>query len=173
MVPARRMWSLLSVMLLVLLGACGYDGVSGSVPPTKPSSKTSPVVLQVGFGQYQPGETVRVTIRNQSQQTISFPDHLTECSVLLFEYQAGSAWKPVAPCKRMIRTRILFLKAGMALDVTLTPSFGWLSGMYRATLTYNMLASASNENDNATVGSGPEITISSSTFHITVGDQNQ
>src|SRR5260370_35355027 len=158
----RRQMLPVGIILLLLLGGCGYNGRSGTTPPaTSPSvPPTDSVVLQVGAASYRTGETVRVTIINQSKQTISFSDHKTSCTVLLFEHQVGSSWESVAPCKLMTMTRLLSLKAGATFDVTLMPSLQWPSGMYRATLDYIELESRPN------VAIVPSKTASSSVFRV-------
>lgn len=197
--PRRTVWPFsLGIMLLLLLSGCGSNelhnsatspssssasqttgaGSPGSIPAhtpqatvpgSTPSPSAGPVVLQVSATTYRSGETISVTIWNQGKQTISFPDHLTNCTVLLFEHQAGSAWQPVAPCKLMTATRLHFLTAGTTLAVTLTSSLAWPGGIYRAKLSYSELGTVGNAN----VDIGPARTVYSSEFRLLVGNASQ
>ncbi len=49
--------------------------------------RTGPVTLHVGAQFYRTGDTISVTLSNQSNQTIYFPDHLTNCTVILLQRQ--------------------------------------------------------------------------------------
>jgi hypothetical protein len=95
----RRQMLSVGIIVLLFLEGCRYSGGSGDTPPaTSPSVPPADlVVLHVGAASYQAGETVRVTIRNQGTQPISFTDHKTNCSVLLLEHQVGSSWEAVTP----------------------------------------------------------------------------
>lgn len=163
MYRSQRSVLFVGLTMLFLLAGCGHNTGNGSPPsaasPTVPPSPGS-VVLQVGAASYRAGDSIRVTILNQSQQTISFADHQTNCSVLLMEHQVGSSWEPVAPCKLMIATRLHSLQAGAKFDANLTPSFQWPTGTYRARLDYHV--------QNA---SAPQ-TVYSSTFLWTDGGQS-
>ncbi len=165
----RRPMLSVGIIVLLFLKGCGYSGGSGDTPPaTSPSvPPTDLVVLLVGAASYQAGETVRVTISNQGKHTISFPDHKTNCTVLLFEHQVDSSWEAVAPCKLMIMTRLHSLQAGATLDVALVPSPGWPAGTYRAKLDYSVQSRVPNK------GSGTPKTVYSSEFRVAVGDQSQ
>jgi hypothetical protein len=157
------------IIVLLSLEGCGSNGGSGDTPPaTSPSvPPTGLVVLHVGATSYQAGETVRVTIRNQGKHTISFSDHKSNCTVLLFEHQVGSSWEAVAPCKRMIMTRLQSLQAGATVDVALLPSPGWPTGTYRAKLDYSVPSRGPN------ASSGTPKTVYSSEFRVAVGGQSQ
>ena len=84
--------------------------------------------------------SITVTILNQTNQTMLFPDHLTNCSVILLQMEPlipGSPWQIVAPCRSERMTLLHTLAPGKFLFVTLTPPYGqWLSGFYRAQLSY-------------------------------------
>jgi hypothetical protein len=165
----RQQMLAVGIIVLLLLEGCGYNGGSGDTPPATPPSvpPADLVVLHVGAASYQAGERVRVTIRNQGKHTISFTDHKTNCTVLLFEHQVGSSWEAVAPCKLMTMTRFHSLQAGATGDVTLLPSLGWPAGTYRAKLDYNVPSSVPN------ASSGSQKTVYSSEFRVDVGDQSQ
>lgn len=153
------------IIVLLLLEGCGYNGGSGDTPPSAPP--TDLVVLHVGATSFHAGERVRVTIRNQGKQTISFSDHKSNCTVLLFEHQVGSSWEAVAPCKLMIMTRLHSLQAGATVDVEFLPSPGWPAGTYRAKLDYSVQSSVPDS------GSGIPKTVYSSEFRVAVGSQSQ
>ena len=111
------------------------NNMRNSTPNTQPP--TYPVTLQVAMASYSPGDTIRVTITNQSGKTIYFADHRTNCTVLLLERQGATSWEPVALCKLMIATRIHSLKTGDSSAVTLVSSSQWPTGTYRARLDYS------------------------------------
>lgn len=165
----RQQMLAVGIIVLLFLEGCGYNGGSGDTPPaTSPSvPPTALVVLHVGATSYQAGETVRVTIRNQGKQTISFSDHKSNCTVLLFEHQVGSSWEAVAPCKLMIMTRLQSLKSGATEDMALLPSLGWPPGRYRAKLDYSVPSRVPN------AGSGTPKAVYSSEFRVAVGDRSQ
>jgi hypothetical protein len=122
------------IVVLLLMVGCGYN--AGNTASPTPQPPTGSVTLQVGATRYQVGSEVSVTIKNLSQQTISFADHQTNCTVLLLERQVFDSWEPVAPCKSMVMTRLHSLKAGASLEVKFTTSGQWPTGRYRATLGY-------------------------------------
>src|SRR6266567_2547893 len=64
------------------------------------------VKLTVDAASYYVGDPISVTLSNQSAQTIEFPDHLTECSVVRLQRQENGNWKEVAPCLKEIPTLI-------------------------------------------------------------------
>lgn len=99
------------------------------------STLTHPVTLSVDAVSYYIGDPIRVTLSNQSEQTIEFPDHLSECSVIQVQRQEDGNWKEVDPCLKMIPTLIHKLEAGQSLSVELISSSG-SAGLYRATLRY-------------------------------------
>jgi hypothetical protein len=143
------------ILVVFLLAGCGYNGESKGSPPltgvpatsttTSPptsspptSPPTSSVALQLGASSYQSSSRISVTIKNQSQQMISFADHRTSCTVLLLERQVTTSWESVAPCKLMIATRIHTLNAGESLLVELAAPSQWPTGTYRARLDYGV-----------------------------------
>jgi hypothetical protein len=142
------------IMVIFLLAGCGYNAGGGTgTTPTQPP--TSPITLQVGSARYQPGSTISVTIKNQSNQTVYFTDHKTNCTVLLLERQTANTWEPVAPCRLMIATRIHSLQASDTLEVKLTTTNQWPTGSYHARLDYS---------NKAGVGNAVPTTVYSSTF---------
>jgi hypothetical protein len=150
---------------LALLAGCGSNttanqtGQSTSTPEpsssdaAKPSptisvnstaaARTGPVTLYVDARYYRESDTISVTLSNQSDQTIYFPDHLTNCTVILLQRLKV---QPVAgddvqvifdSCRLAIATRIHSLGAGQRLVVRLVASLnGWAPGFYHATLSY-------------------------------------
>lgn len=142
------------IMVLFLLAGCGNNAGGGTgTTPTQPP--TTPVTLQVGSARYQPGSTISVTIKNQSNQTVYFSDHKTNCTVLLLERQTANTWTPVAPCRLMIATRIHSLQAGDTLEVKLPTTSQWPTGSYHARLDYS---------DKAAIGNAAPTAVYSSTF---------
>ncbi len=163
---SSQRWLLpIGIMLMVLLVGCGHNDGSASgsgVPPSPPGSgndvtptstgigsnatpsptqplaqsSTAAVILQVGAASYPAGSTVHVTIKNQSNQTINFADHQTNCTVLTVQRQVGDSWQAMAPCRQMIVTRLHALSAGASMDVSITTTGPWSAGVYRARLDY-------------------------------------
>ncbi len=105
-----------------------------ATPQSSPVAKVGSVTVQLGALLYHMGDTITVTVHNQSNQTIAFPDHLTDCTVILLRTEGGQA---VGLCRLLIVTRLHRLGAGGSLTVTLrVPSSGWPAGLYHAVLTY-------------------------------------
>jgi hypothetical protein len=142
-----------AIMIAAQLAGCGQNGSTGggtnatptpaNVPsPTVtntplPTASTGPVTLRVGATTYHTTDTISVTLSNQSTRVIYFPDHLTNCTVILLQYQVDGGWQNINVCKLMILTRLHKLEAGKSLTVDLTsPSSLWPVGLYRATLRY-------------------------------------
>jgi len=103
-----------------------------------------------------------VTVSNQSSQTIYFPDHLTNCTVILLQRskaqslanEGGQAG--INPCQLAIATHIHSLDPGQRLVVKLVvPKSGWPTGLYLATLSYHTSPSA-----------GPSTILSSPAFAV-------
>ena len=156
---------------LVLLAGCGTNGTSGVTGPPAtttiaPSStstvRTGSVALRLNPLVYRANDTISVTVSNQSNQAISFSDHLTNCTVILLLRQkvqpqaSGSGQDGINPCKSEITTRIHSLGPGQHFVVQLiAPSNGWPLGVYRATLSYRVSLLA-----------GPFTTISSTAFTV-------
>ncbi len=129
----------LGLMVMFLLVWCGSPTDSngtGSQPGPSAQPPTSSVNLQVGATHYQADGTILVTIKNQSNETITFADHQTNCSVLLLERQIAGTWKPVSPCLLKTSTRLHSLAAGKTLEIKLTASQQWPTGYYQARLDY-------------------------------------
>ncbi len=149
-----------TMMILVLLAGCGPNVAIGTtglpIVVTSFSVKndpagavrTGPVTLHSNAKVYGIKDTIFVTLSNQSNQTIYFPDHLTNCTVILLQrlkvqplagesVQAGINPFGINPCRLAIATRIHSLGAGQRLVVRLVAPFdGWPPGLYHATLTY-------------------------------------
>ena len=141
------------IMITALLTGCGQNGSTGggtnatpaptNVPsPTVtntplPTASAGPVTLRVGATTYHPTDTISVTLSNQSTRVISFPDHLTNCTVILLQHQVNGNWQNINVCKLMTLTALHKLEAGRSLTIDLTsPSSPWAVGLYRATLRY-------------------------------------
>ena len=134
---SRRVFLPVGIVILLLVSGCGSNAGNGAASPS-PTPPADSVWLHVGATSYQQENTITVTIRNQSKQTISFADHQTNCTALLLEQQHATSWKSLAPCKLMTKTRLLSLKAGETLEVTLHAPGHWPAGLYRARLDYQM-----------------------------------
>jgi hypothetical protein len=114
---------------------------AATVPPTATPRGSvpianGPVTLSVNATSYQAGDAITVTLRNQSAQPIAFPDHLTDCSVVLLQQQVGVSWQPVDLCRSMIMSKLHTLAARQSLTVQLTPPTQWTPGMYRCRVSY-------------------------------------
>ncbi len=178
----RLLISFGALICLALLAGCGsntvtnQNGLSTSTPDhsssaavkpsptTNPTSvaRTGPVTLYTDASNYGTSDTIIVTLSNQSNQAIYFPDHLTNCTVILLQRlkvqpRTGDDVQGIYnPCRLAIATRIHTLGAGQRLDVRLVASpAGWAPGIYRASLTYR-----------TSPGAGPSTTISSAAFRV-------
>jgi hypothetical protein len=140
-----------AIMIAAQLTGCGQNGSTGGGPnatPTNvpsptvtntplPTASTGPVTLRLGATTYHATDTISVTLSNQSTRAIYFPDHLTNCTVILLLHQVNGGWQNVNVCKLMTPTGLHKLEAGKSLTVDLTsPSSPWSVGLYRATLRY-------------------------------------
>jgi hypothetical protein len=159
----RLLMPLGAIVALALLTGCGPYSTNGSAssttPPTavvtsstpvkKPiptpratptpphhSLRTGPVTLNASASVYHPGDTIVFVLNNQSGQTIHFPNHLTECTVVLLQQLVHGTWVPVAPCRLGILTAILSLGSGQDLVVKLTAPRA--PGIYHGVLTYSV-----------------------------------
>jgi hypothetical protein len=142
---------------LGLLAGCGQNfpvgaanpspaPTSSSFSPTASAASTvtgGPITLRTDALLYQPGDPIVVTLSNGSKQTIYFPDHQTNCTVVLLQRlqvqplaeQGGPT--AINPCPLAIPTRIHSLGPGQRRVVTLVaPKGGWPVGRYLATLNY-------------------------------------
>lgn len=139
------------ITIAALLTGCGQNGSTGrgtNATPTNvpsptvtntplPTASTGPVTLHVGATTYHSTDTISVTLSNQSTGVIYFPDHLTNCSVILLQHQVNGGWQNINVCKLMTPTVLHKLEAGKSLTVDLTsPSSGWAVGLSSATLRY-------------------------------------
>jgi hypothetical protein len=165
-----------TMMVLAVLAGCGPDVAIGGtglpITVTNRSLTTSndpagavragPVTLHTNARDYGIRATIFVRVSNQSNHTIYFPDHLTNCTVILLQrlkaqplagdnVQAG-----INPCRLGIVTRIHSLGPGRRLVVRLVaPLNGWPPGFYHATLTYR-----------TSLNAGPSTTIDSAVFIV-------
>ena len=112
------------------------------------------VTLKVDATLYSPGDPVVVTLSNQGQESVFFPDHLTNCTVIEVQRQINGNWTEVNPCLLRIATREHHLNAGQHLNVELKTVTDMV-GRYRATLTYSVGESG-----------GPSVTIHSPEFLV-------
>ena len=172
MVPTYRLLIIFgTIAAMLLLIGCGQlpttSGTPGSTPTPTPTpipsvkattaptrtptstptytATTDPVTLRLDKPFYQLNDTISVTLNNQSNQTIYFPDHLTNCSVILLLREtvqpvtSDNGQAPISPCRLEIVTLMHSLGAGQTLVVRLVaPSNGWVPGLYRAALIYHI-----------------------------------
>lgn len=142
------------ITILTILTSCNWgNGTNGNLP----AGSTGPVTLGIGAASYQTTSTITVTLSNHSTQTIYFPDHLTNCTVVLLQRQVNGNWEAVNKCALAILTRWHSLAPGQSLTVNLAPSPSrpWTAGIYRATLSYRTSSR-----------SGPQTTIYSPGFQV-------
>lgn len=178
-----------TMTVLLLLTGCGSSAATGATglstigtayPPAtavaKPSrsvtsvstsgGSTGPVTLHLDASSYRTSDTISLTLSNQSSQTIYFPDHLTNCTVILLQRQkfqpvvvppeSENGQAGINPCRHGMSTRMHSLAAEQSLVVKLVASFnGWVPGLYFATLNYS-----------TSLTSDPPKTISSAVFQV-------
>lgn len=78
-----------------------------------------------------------VTVSNHTAQTIFFPNHQTNCTIVLLQRQVGSTWASVAVCKEMIVTIIQTLNGEKSLTISLKAGLTpWPAGSYRVAFHY-------------------------------------
>lgn len=99
------------------------------------------VSLTVARQVFAAGDDIVVTIVNNSQRTILFADHRTNCTTLTLQLQSAQGWQDVAPCKLLTATVMKQLAPGLSLDVhlgssTQVSSQNWAPGIYRARLDF-------------------------------------
>jgi hypothetical protein len=123
----------------------GAEPSPGATSTPTGTVSAGPVTLHVDASSYQVYDTISVTLSNQSNQTIYFPDHLTDCSVILLQQlegqspTSGSGPSSVSPCRAEMVTRMHTLAPRQSLSVSLVaPSNGWSPGLYRAALSYTI-----------------------------------
>src|SRR5258706_16305870 len=142
----RRPGLLLIVCLLLSLTSlmgCGSNAATGttvssaaSVVPSPPT-RTGSVTVGADAATYRTGDAISVTLSNQSMKSILFPDHLTDCTVVLLQRQVNASWESISLCTLMIVTRMHSLDAGHSLTERLpAPSNQWLPALYRVQLSY-------------------------------------
>lgn len=147
------------IAALALLAGCGPYSFTGTHALPTATTKPSPIVrpkpsatatrgvthtvsngsvrLLIDARVHQPGDTIFVTLSNQGSTTIYFPDHLTNCTVILLQ-RLDPLPQAVNLCKVMTQTRTHSLGAGQSLTVKLVapPFQGWMPGFYLAKLSY-------------------------------------
>lgn len=172
--PILIMGVLMTVLLLTGCGSTPFTNTPGpaSTPTTPPSlSSTSlvpprggegPVTLRTDALLYQPDATILVILSNGSQHALAFPDHLTNCTVILLQRATtqprttGTESDGINPCRLASLTRLHTLGPGQQLVVPLiAPQGGWPPGRYLALLSYQL-----------SPGAGPATAISSPAFTI-------
>jgi len=147
-----------TIAVTLLLTSCGPSTATstpglntGTVAPSPKATNTAThtittgqVILHVDAPSYGSNDTISVTLTNQSNQIIYFPDHLTNCSVILLlrlpvqPLTSDTNQIGMNPCKPEILTRMHSLAPGQNLVVKLIAQVnGWLPGRYHATLTYH------------------------------------
>src|SRR5713101_3658120 len=118
-----------TMMVLAVLAGCGPNvAIGGAGLPITVTNRslmtsndpagaamTGPVTLHTNARSYVIKATIFVTVSNQSNHTIYFPDHLTNCTVILVQ-----------------RLKVQPL-AGDNVQAGINP---WPPGFYHATLTY-------------------------------------
>ena len=140
--------------MFAILASCGQNSSGGFnspigttstfVRPSPTLSTTFPPTSEVTLRLDSVTSTsILITLANNSSQAILFPDHLTECSVVLLQLipqgTNSQQWQTVAPCRKEILTWLHALAPGKDLTITLTaPSGQWAAGLYRAVLTYTL-----------------------------------
>ena len=155
MTRSYQLLIIFTIAAMILLTGCGQLSVTtgtAGLPTATPAPSLTPthaantgqVTLHVDAPPYRINDTISVTLNNQSNQTIYFPDHLTNCSVILLlrlpvqPLTSDSGQAGINLCRSEIVTRMHSLAAGQNLVVRLfAPSNGWVPGLYHATLTYS------------------------------------
>lgn len=151
-----------ALLALLLLAGCGPTIPTGATGTPSPTAKAGPVTLHTDTLLYQTGDSISVTLSNESNQMIYFPDHQTNCTVILLQRSKAQPLSDegrpadINPCQLAIATSIHSLGPGQRLVVSLVaPKGGWPTGLYVATLRYRMSPSA-----------GPSIPLSSPAFAV-------
>ncbi len=102
-----------------------------------PTATAGTVTLRTNAASYHVSDTITVTLSHASNQSIHFPDHLTDCTVILLQREVNGSWEAANTCRLEIVTRLHTLNAGQSLTVQLvSPPNQWVPGLYRATLSY-------------------------------------
>ena len=124
---------LVGLALCLLLAACGQTTSSSLAPGSSGS-----VQLTVGASTYQRGDTISVTIANQSGSDIFAADHQSQCTIIQLRMQSGSTWRQMGKCAVMTPTRMRQIGHGTSQVITLAaPQGGWAPGVYRVALAYS------------------------------------
>lgn len=157
MVGKRHVWALGMLALgSLVLAACGVPsaGPGGGAGATPPPDAVSAIVAQ---DKYAPGDTVRITVTNNTGASVYYLDHKTRCTGIEVQRQDNGTWTSILDCRLGIVSVPRELKAGQSLNVELPPpqSGTWQSGTYRGQFSY------SDKMDAATSG-----TVSTSAFTV-------
>lgn len=175
---SQRLSGLLGVLFILLLfTGCGPTISTGgnglpTTTPTKvasvfaststPTTRAGSVALHTDRSLYRANDTISITLNNQKDQTIYFPDHLTNCTVILLQRQKAqpqtgdNGQTGINPCLLASATRMHSLSSGQRLVVQLVaPKSGWPAGLYSATLSYHTASAA-----------GSPTTVSSAAFVV-------
>ena len=144
-----------TLMVLAVLAGCGPDvAIGGAGLPITVTNRslttsndpagavrTGPVTLHTNAKDYGIRATIFVTVSNQSNHTLYFPDHLTNCTVILLQrlkvqpLASDNVQAGINPCRLGIVTRIHSLGPGRRLLVRLVaPLNGWPPGFYQCRL---------------------------------------
>jgi hypothetical protein len=146
------------VTAVALCAGCGPYSPTGSNALPLATAKPSPITIRprptatrgvthpvpngsvkllIDAPVHLPGDTISVTVINSSDQAIFFPNHLTNCTVILLQ-ELGPSPQTVNLCKLMTPTGFYALDVGQNLAVSLVaPPHGWMPGLYVAALSYS------------------------------------
>jgi hypothetical protein len=103
---------------------------------------------------YTAVDTIALTVRNGSGQTIYVEAHFTDCSIIALERFVAGAWQPVTGCvDGFPHPYVERIPPGTTLAIQLTSVSGtggatesasssWPAGTYRAELMYTTSATA-------------------------------
>jgi len=117
-------------------------------------------VVAVGAATYTTTDVIAVTVRNQLGSDVFAPDHQTSCTVVQLQIMNNGAWQNQGGCSLGMATRLIPIKAGSSMAVTLAPGAGqirtkpWPAGSYRIVFTYHV-GSAAPTSAGETVYSAP------------------
>ena len=143
--------------LLVILASCGQNFSGTSPSSTGATAASSELSATPSTASFPAGKVtlrvvsvtpyvISISVANGGNQAIHFPDHLSECSVILLQLVPqgtnSQQWQVVAPCRKGIVTQLHMLTPGKDMVVALTaPGGQWAAGLYRAMLAYSLYGS--------------------------------